>query len=130
MTTERTTTPIESRKRKLLDKQKKGKKKMREHASVNIPHDVYVTVTGTDLIRQPDGQFAVLEDNLRVPSGASYMLANRQVMKNIFPRLFSDYGVRPLDSYGQTLLNTLRSLSPGHRPDLGFLDDREDRREE
>ncbi len=89
----------------------------REMRDLDIPHDVYVTVTGTDLIRQPDGQFAVLEDNLRVPSGASYMLANRQVMKNIFPRLFSDYGVRPLDTYGQTLLNTLGSLSPGHRPD-------------
>jgi len=89
----------------------------REMRDLNIPHGVYITVTGTDLIRQPDGQFAVLEDNLRVPSGASYMLANRQVMKNILPRLFSDYGVRPLDTYGQALLNTLRSLAPIHRPE-------------
>jgi len=89
----------------------------REMRDLNIPHGVYITVTGTDLIRQPDGQFAVLEDNLRVPSGASYMLANRQVMKNIFPRLFSDYGVRPLDTYGQALLNTLSALAPVHRPE-------------
>ncbi len=89
----------------------------REMRDLNVPHGVYIAVTGTDLIRQPDGQFAVLEDNLRVPSGASYMLANRQVMKNSFPRLFSDYGVRPLDTYGQALLDTLRALAPAHRPE-------------
>ncbi|MDQ3248668.1 MAG: circularly permuted type 2 ATP-grasp protein [Chloroflexota bacterium] len=89
----------------------------REMRDLDIPHNVYITVTGTDLIRRPDGQFAVLEDNLRVPSGASYMLANRQVMKSTFPRLFSDYGVRPLDTYGEALLNTLRTLAPGQRPD-------------
>ncbi len=54
----------------------------------------------------------MLEDNLRVPSGASYMLANRQVMKRIFPGLFSLYGVRPLEFYGQALQNTLAALSP------------------
>ncbi|CAN5455214.1 circularly permuted type 2 ATP-grasp protein [soil metagenome] len=89
----------------------------REMRDLNIPHGVYITVTGTDLIRQPNGQFAVLEDNLRVPSGASYMLANRQVMKNIFPRLFADYGVRPLDGYGEALLKTLASMAPDQRAD-------------
>lgn len=54
----------------------------------------------------------MLEDNLRVPSGVSYMLANRQVMKRIFPGLFSLYGVRPLEFYGQALQNTLAALSP------------------
>ena len=80
---------------------------------LDVPHGVYVAVTGTDLIRGPDGKFVVLEDNLRVPSGASYMLANRQVMKRVFPNLFGQYGVRPLDYYGQALLTTLRDLSPG-----------------
>ncbi|MEZ4555421.1 MAG: circularly permuted type 2 ATP-grasp protein [Caldilineaceae bacterium] len=54
----------------------------------------------------------MLEDNLRVPSGASYMLGNRRVMKRVFPRLFNAINVRPLDSYGQNLLETLRSLAP------------------
>jgi uncharacterized circularly permuted ATP-grasp superfamily protein len=80
--------------------------------NLDVPHGVYVAVTGTDLIRLTDGRFAVLEDNLRVPSGASYMLANRQVMKRVFPGLFSLYGVRPLEFYGQALQNTLAALSP------------------
>ena len=84
----------------------------REMRGLDVPHGVYVAVTGTDLIRLTDGRFAVLEDNLRVPSGASYMLANRQVMKRIFPGLFSQYGVRPLEFYGQALQNTLAALSP------------------
>ena len=89
----------------------------REMRNFHIPNNVYIAVVGTDLIRQPDGQFAVLEDNLRVPSGASYMFANRQVMKTTFPNLFGDYGVRPLDTYGQALLATLRALAPSHRPE-------------
>ena len=55
----------------------------RQMQGVKIPRDVYVSVVGTDLIRLPDGRFVVLEDNLRVPSGVSYMLANRQVMKRV-----------------------------------------------
>lgn len=93
----------------------------REMRELDLPHNVYTGVVGTDLIRQPDGQFAVLEDNLRVPSGASYMLANRQVMKTTFPKLFSDYGVRPLDTYGQALLATMRALAPPHRPDPNIV---------
>jgi uncharacterized circularly permuted ATP-grasp superfamily protein len=80
----------------------------------DVPHGIFVAVAGTDLIRLPGGEFAVLEDNLRVPSGASYMLANRQVMKRVFPALFSHYGVRPLDYYGQALLGSLRDLAPRH----------------
>ena len=83
---------------------------------VHVPRDIYIPVVGTDLVRLPDGQFAVLEDNLRVPSGVSYMLANRQVMKRVFPRLFRTYDVRPIDHYGQALLATLRALAPPHRP--------------
>jgi uncharacterized circularly permuted ATP-grasp superfamily protein len=84
---------------------------------LRVPRDIYVSVVGTDLIRLADGTFAVLEDNLRVPSGVSYMLANRQVMKRIFPHLFSSYGVRPIDHYGQLLLATLRALAPADKPD-------------
>ena len=84
----------------------------REMRGVHVPHDIYVAIDGTDLVRLPDGRFAVLEDNLRVPSGVSYMLANRGVMKRTFPSLFGSYGVRPIDHYGQALLNTLLSLAP------------------
>lgn len=79
--------------------------------TVNVAHRVYVSICGSDLVRLPDGSFAVLEDNLRVPSGVSYMLANRQIAKNVFPRLFNNYGVRPVDQYGQALLSTLQSLA-------------------
>ncbi len=89
----------------------------REIYGVNVPRNIYVAVVGSDLVRLPDGQFAVLEDNLRVPSGVSYMLTNRAVMKRSFPRLFANYGVRPIDHYGQALLATLRALSPAHRPE-------------
>jgi uncharacterized circularly permuted ATP-grasp superfamily protein len=89
----------------------------REMQGVAVRHDVYVSVAGTDLVRLPDGSFAVLEDNLRVPSGVSYMLTNRQVIKRVFPTLFSSYDVRPIDHYGQALLATLRALAPQHRPD-------------
>jgi uncharacterized circularly permuted ATP-grasp superfamily protein len=89
----------------------------REMRGIDVPRDIYVSVIGTDLVRLDNGEFAVLEDNLRVPSGVSYMLANRQVMKHVFPRLFGNYGVRPIDHYGQALLATLRALAPQHRPD-------------
>ena len=84
----------------------------REMRGLNVPRDIYVSICGTDLVRLPDGSFAVLEDNLRVPSGVSYMLANRKVLKRVFPTMFRDYGVWPVDHYPQALLATLRSLAP------------------
>jgi uncharacterized circularly permuted ATP-grasp superfamily protein len=87
----------------------------RQMRGVKVPHDVYVSVCGTDLIRMPDGSFVVLEDNLRVPSGVSYMLTSRKVMKQIFPQLFRKCGVRPIEQYSQVLLSTLRSLVPEGR---------------
>jgi uncharacterized circularly permuted ATP-grasp superfamily protein len=89
----------------------------REMRGIPVPRGIYVTVVGTDLVRLEDGNFYVLEDNLRVPSGVSYMLTNRQVMRRIMPALFQDYGVRPIDHYGQVLLSTLRELAPDDRPD-------------
>ncbi|HEX8143085.1 MAG TPA: circularly permuted type 2 ATP-grasp protein [Pyrinomonadaceae bacterium] len=89
----------------------------REMRGINVPRGIYISVVGTDLVRLADGRFVVLEDNLRVPSGVSYMIANRMVMKRVFPRLFSNHGVRPIDHYGQALLSTLRSLAPPERTD-------------
>jgi uncharacterized circularly permuted ATP-grasp superfamily protein len=87
----------------------------REMMGIRPRRDLYVSVAGTDLVRLPDGRFAVLEDNLRVPSGVSYMLTNRQIIKRVFPELFTNYAVRPIDHYGQALLATLRSLAPADR---------------
>jgi uncharacterized circularly permuted ATP-grasp superfamily protein len=89
----------------------------REMRGIKVPRDVYVTVVGTDLIRNPEGNFVVLEDNLRVPSGVSYMLTSRKVMKQIFPGLFQKCRVRPIEQYSQALLSTLRSLAPEGRPE-------------
>jgi uncharacterized circularly permuted ATP-grasp superfamily protein len=89
----------------------------RQMCGLNVPRDIYVTVLGSDLIRNPDGRFLVLEDNLRVPSGVSYMLTSRQVMKRVFPTLVQQCGVRPIDHYPQALLSTLRALAPEGRPD-------------
>jgi uncharacterized circularly permuted ATP-grasp superfamily protein len=83
-----------------------------EMRGLQVPHDIYVSIVGTDLVRLPNGNFAVLEDNLRVPSGVSYMLTNREVTKRVFPELFGSYGVRPIDHYAQALLGTLRALAP------------------
>jgi uncharacterized circularly permuted ATP-grasp superfamily protein len=79
---------------------------------LHVRRDAYVTVAGSDLIRTPSGEFVVLEDNLRVPSGVSYMLVSRQVMKRIFPDLFRKCGVQPVEQYSQALLATLRALAP------------------
>ena len=84
----------------------------RQMSGVKVPRDVYVNVMGTDLVRLPDGRFVVLEDNLRVPSGVSYMLSSRKVMKQIFPTLFRKCGVRPIEQYSLALLSTLKSLAP------------------
>jgi uncharacterized circularly permuted ATP-grasp superfamily protein len=89
----------------------------REMRGIHVPRRAYVTVVGTDLIRLPDGVFAVLEDNLRVPSGVSYMLTSRQVMKRVFPSLFRECKVRSIDHYARALLATLQSVAPGGRPD-------------
>ena len=87
----------------------------REMRGVKVHKDIYVSIAGTDLIRLEDGSFVVLEDNLRVPSGVSYMLANREVTKRVFPGLFTRYNVKPIAHYGQSLLATLRTLTPANR---------------
>jgi uncharacterized circularly permuted ATP-grasp superfamily protein len=88
---------------------------------LQVPRNVYIAVVGSDLLRLNNGEFVVLEDNLRVPSGVSYMLTNRRVMKRIFPQLFQSYGVRPIEHYPQQLLSTLRSLAPEGRPEPNIV---------
>ncbi|SNT20512.1 Uncharacterized conserved protein, circularly permuted ATPgrasp superfamily [Granulicella rosea] len=93
----------------------------RQMVGLQVPRNVYVAVCGTDLIRLENGEFVVLEDNLRVPSGVSYMLTNRRVMKRIFPQLFRTYNVKPIEQYTQLLLGTLRSLAPEGRPEPNIV---------
>lgn len=93
----------------------------RQMCGLQVPRNVYVAVCGTDLIRLESGEFVVLEDNLRVPSGVSYMLTNRRIMKRIFPHLFRAYNVRPIEHYTQALLGSLRSLAPEGRPEPNIV---------
>jgi uncharacterized circularly permuted ATP-grasp superfamily protein len=81
-----------------------------------VPHQAYVNVCGSDLIRGQDGEFFVLEDNLRVPSGVSYMLANRDAARRTFPHTFREARVRPVERYPDLLLSTLKSMAEGVRP--------------
>jgi uncharacterized circularly permuted ATP-grasp superfamily protein len=79
------------------------------------PQGVWNHISGTDLIRDKDGRNYVLEDNMRCPSGVSYVLENRQLMKRSFPSLFRQLSIRPVDDYPQRLLETLRFMAPpGH----------------
>ncbi len=79
---------------------------------INPPQRVWCHITGTDLVRHSDGQIYVLEDNLRVPSGVSYVLENRAIMKRTFPRVFEGLQVRPVDDYPSKLLETLEAIAP------------------
>lgn len=83
-----------------------------EFRGIDVPGDIYIHICGSDLIRGADGQYYVLEDNGRCPSGASYLLENRNALKRAFPRLFEDMGVRPVGSYPQELLDMLRHIAP------------------
>jgi uncharacterized circularly permuted ATP-grasp superfamily protein len=95
----------------------------REFMNFNVPREIYVHICGTDLIRDHAGNYLVLEDNLRCPSGASYMLENRVAMRRAFPNLFSSYGVRPVETYGDALLKSLLYLAPDHsdKPNVVLL---------
>ena len=86
---------------------------LREVEGLEVPHGIHCNIAGIDLIRNEKGDFFVLEDNLRTPSGASYVQANRYVMKRILPDLFAGYPVRPVEGYIHELLRHLRWLAPG-----------------
>ncbi len=81
------------------------------------PKGVWCHVTGTDLVRDRDGSWYVLEDNLRVPSGISYVLENRRVMKSTFPDIFRTMAIKPVDDYPSQLLETLLGLAPSYLAD-------------
>ena len=84
----------------------------REVHGIKVPHDIYVHISGIDLIRAADGRFYILEDNLRTPSGVSYMLKNREITKRIFPDIFYENKVRMVNNYPLLLHEILGSLSP------------------
>ena len=88
-----------------------------EFMGFDVPRDIYIHICGSDLIRDHDGNYLVLEDNARSPSGVSYLLENRQAMKRVFPNLFSRYLVRPVDTYCLELLDVLRYIAPHGKPD-------------
>jgi uncharacterized circularly permuted ATP-grasp superfamily protein len=96
---------------------------MPEVAGLEPPRKIWTHVTGTDLVRDRDGTFYVLEDNLRCPSGVSYVLENRQVLKRTFPQVFAASNVRPVDDYPNRLLETLQYLAPEgvHSPNVVVL---------
>ena len=90
---------------------------------VKLKHNTWSHICGSDLIKAHDGKFYVLEDNLRVPSGVSYMLENRMIMKRVFPELFYQYGVTPIDAYPTKLYETLASVnnSRSKNPEIVLL---------
>jgi uncharacterized circularly permuted ATP-grasp superfamily protein len=87
-----------------------------EMMGVTVPHNVYSNISGIDIVRAPDadgnGEYYVLEDNLRVPSGVSYMLENRKMMMRLFPELFNQNRIAPVAHYPDLLLETLRASAP------------------
>jgi uncharacterized circularly permuted ATP-grasp superfamily protein len=85
---------------------------LREMHNFPVPYDIYVHIAGIDLIRNNDGSFYILEDNLRTPSGVSYMLENREITKRLFPDLLPDNNVRSVMEYPALLRKNLKSLSP------------------
>ncbi len=94
-----------------------------ECVGANPPLGIWAHICGSDLVRDKDGTFYVLEDNLRVPSGVSYMLENRLVMKRLFPEMFEQYNILPVDDYPSQLYDTLAALSPrpGDQPEIVVL---------
>ena len=78
----------------------------------HVPHDIYVMIAGVDIVRVGPDDFYVLEDNARIPSGVSYMLENREIMLRLFPELFIDHPVAPVENYPDELLATLKSVAP------------------
>jgi uncharacterized circularly permuted ATP-grasp superfamily protein len=84
----------------------------RNFVDASVKGNIYVHICGTDLIRDRDGTYRVLEDNCRTPSGVSYMLENRLILMHVFPSLFRENLVRPIDNYPQLLLANLREIAP------------------
>ncbi len=90
----------------------RGKDFCREIMDIDPPHDIYTHISGVDLIRDEEGRYLVLEDNLRTPSGVSYMIENRIIERRILPEFFARHRVRRVEHYPELLLQALRHLSP------------------
>lgn len=84
-----------------------------EMQGIDLPRDIYVHIAGVDLVRTGENEFHVLEDNLRTPSGVSYMMVNRRMMTRLLPETFAKQPVAPVEHYPDLLLETLRSVAPG-----------------
>lgn len=87
-----------------------------KNVGIKLKHHAWACICGSDLVRDDDGEFYVLEDNLRVPSGVSYMLENRSVSKRAMPEAFQDINIQPMHQYPHELLKMLRSISPNDTP--------------
>jgi len=88
---------------------------------VNLHCDIYAHIAGIDMVRNSDGSYYVLEDNLRTPSGVSYMLENRKMMMRLYPELFAEQRIAPVERYPSHLLQTLRESSPVNDPTVVVL---------
>jgi uncharacterized circularly permuted ATP-grasp superfamily protein len=84
----------------------------REMQGMDVPGDIYAHIAGVDIVRADAGEYYVLEDNLRVPSGVSYMLENRKMMMRLFPELFATQAIKPVEHYPDLLLENLRGVAP------------------
>ena len=84
----------------------------REMVGIDVPGGIYAHVAGVDVVRADGGEYFVLEDNLRVPSGVSYMLENRKMMMRLFPELFATRSIRPVQHYPDLLLENLHAVAP------------------
>jgi uncharacterized circularly permuted ATP-grasp superfamily protein len=89
-----------------------GKCMLSKCSGLKPPKGIWCHITGTDLVRDGDGEFYVLEDNLRCPSGVSYVLENREVMKRTFPHIFSGLSILPVEDYPEQLLQMLQYIAP------------------
>jgi len=85
---------------------------LKEMMDFTPPGNIYTHISGTDLIKHKDGEYYILEDNLRCPSGVSYVLSNREAMKRAFPKLFLNYKISPVHDYPEQLLSILKSVAP------------------
>jgi uncharacterized circularly permuted ATP-grasp superfamily protein len=95
----------------------------KEFVGIKVPKDIYVHICGTDLIRDDKGEYLILEDNARCPSGVSYMLEGRQALKRAFPRMFSKSMVQSIAHYPEELLKVLQNIAPDGNPNptIGVL---------
>src|SRR6202140_830432 len=90
---------------------------------LEVPGGLYAHIAGVDIVKHADGEYYVLEDNLRVPSGVSYMLENRRMMMRLFPELFANQSIKPVEHYPDLLLENLRGVAPAgeDRPEVAVL---------